>query len=217
MSPFCRMLIQLEDIKAETGIVTFNIEQDFSFREGFYPTLTKPEYWSRLGSSKNRTYDQKDESRTLINEILEACTPDTLITFTDGSCHPNPGPCGAGACVYLPFGTSPVNLKQPVSKHGSFLLGEMIAIKMVLDFMLEKLHQKRKLNKVLILSDSQPSVGLLTLGWEASQHKSTVKDIISKLDLIKGKGIDIEIKWTLGHAEIKGNEEADSLAKEASN
>ena len=60
MSPFCKMLIQLEDIKAETGIDTFNIEQDFSFREGLYPTLTKPEYWSRLGSSKNRTNDQKD-------------------------------------------------------------------------------------------------------------------------------------------------------------
>ena len=216
MSPFCRMLIQLEDIKAETGIDTFNIEQDFSFREGLYPTLTKPEYWSRLGSSKNRTNDQKDESRTLINEILEACTPDTLTAFTDGSCHPNPGPCGAGACVYLPFETSPVNLKQPVSKHGSILLGEMIAIKMVLDFILEKLHQKRKLSKVLILSDSQSSVGLLTLGWEASQHKSTAKDVISKLELIKGKGIDIEIKWTPGHAEIKGNEEADRLAKEAS-
>ena len=154
---------------------------------------------SCLGSSKNRTNDQKDESRTLINEIL-----DTLITFTDSSCHPNPGLCGAGACVYLPFETSPVNLKQPVSKHGSILLGEMIAIKMVLDFILEKLHQKRKLSKVLILSDSQSSVGLLTLGWEATQHKSTAKDVISKLELIKGKGIDIEIKWTPGHAEKKG-------------
>ena len=137
-----------------------------------YPTLTKPEYWSLLGSSKNRTNDQKDESLNLINDILEACTPDTPIPFTDGSCHPNPGPCGSGACVYLPFETSPVNLKQPVSKLESILLGEMIAIKMVLDFILEKLHQKRKLNKVLILSDSQTSVGLLTLGWEATQHKT---------------------------------------------
>ena len=205
MSPFCKMLIQLEDIKAETGIDTFNIEQDFSFREGLYPTLTKPEYWSRLGSSKNRTNDQKDESRNLINDILETCTPDTLIAFTDGSCHPNPGPCRAGACVYLPFETSPVNLKQPVSKHGSVLRGEMIAIKMVLDFILEKLHQKRKLNKVLILSDSQSSVGLLTFGWEATQHTSTAKEIIAKMDLIKRKGIEVEIKWTPGHAGIKGN------------
>ena len=58
---------------------------------------------------------------------------------------------------------NPIYLKQPVSKHRSILLGEIIAI--VLDFILEKLHQKRQLNKVLILSDSQSSVGFLTLGW----------------------------------------------------
>ena len=60
------------------------------------------------------------------------------------------------------------------------------------------------------------SVGRLTLGWGATQYKSTTKDVISKLDLIKGKGIDVEIKWTPGHVEIKGNVEADKLAKEAS-
>ena len=111
-----------------------NLEPDFSFRESLYPTINMPEYWSRLGSSKSRTQAQKDESRSVISEILEACSPDTLIAFTDGSCHPNPGPCGAGECVYLPHETTPIFLKQPVSKHRSILLGEMIAIKMVLDY-----------------------------------------------------------------------------------
>ena len=92
-----------------------------------------------------------------------------MFAFTDGSCHPNPGPCGAGASVYLPYQTNSVNLKQPVSKHGSILLGELVAIKMVLDFILEKMHQKIQLNKVLILSDSQSSIGILTLGWEPTQ------------------------------------------------
>ena len=36
------------------------------------------------------------------------------------------------------------------------------------------------------------------------------------MDLIKRKGIEVEIKWTPGQAEIEGNEEADRLAKEAS-
>ena len=168
--------------------------------------MTKPEYWNRLGSSKSRTKEQEDESQTLINSILETCTPDTVIAFTDGSCHPNPGPCGAGASVYLPFQTNSVNLKQPVSKHGSILLGELVAIKMVLDFILEKLHQKLQLNKVLILSDSQSSIGILTLGWDPTQHKITAKDILTKMELIKRRVIDIDIQWTPGHAEIKGYE-----------
>ena len=116
--------------------------------------------------------------------------PYNYIALTDGSCHPNPGPCGAGACVYLPYETTHVSLKQPVSKRGSILLGEMIAIKMVFDFMLEKLHQKVKFMKVLILSDSQSSVGLLTLGWEPTQHKSTSKDILTELELVNQKKRD---------------------------
>ena len=210
------MLLHLEDVKAKTGNTKMILEPDFSFRESLMPTLRKPEYWNRLGSSKSRTQNQKDESRSLISGTLEACAPDTLIAFTDGSCHPNPGPCGAGACVYLPLETNPIYLKQQVSKHGSILLGEMVAIKMVLDFILEKTHQKVKITNVLILSDSQSSVGLLTLGWEPTQHKNTIKDTLKQLEQVKRKGIDIEIKWTPGHAEIRGNEEADRLAKEAS-
>ena len=69
--------------------------------------------------------------------------------------YTDPGPCGAEASVYLPFQTYCVDLKQPVSKHGSIHLGELVAIKMVLDFIFEKLPQKIQLNRVLILSDSQ--------------------------------------------------------------
>ena len=50
------------------------------------------------------------------------------------------------------------------------------------------------LNKVLILSDSQSSIGFLTLGWEPTQHKRTTKDIIIKMELLKLKGIEIDIQ-----------------------
>ena len=94
----------------------------------------------------------------------------------------------------------------------------MIAIKMVLDFILEKLHQKLDFKKALILSDSQSSVGLLTLGWEPTQHKSTSKDILTELKQIQSKGIKVDIsliRWTPGHAEIQGNEEADRLVSQS--
>ena len=50
------------------------------------------------------------------------------MAFTDGLCLGNPGPCGAGACVFLPEQTDPILLKQSVSSRGSILLGELVAI-----------------------------------------------------------------------------------------
>ena len=46
--------------------------------------------------------------------------------------HKNPGPCGAGACLFLP-NEERVDLKQPVSTRSSILLGELIAIKIALE------------------------------------------------------------------------------------
>ena len=44
------------------------------------------------------------------------------------------------------------------------------------------------------------------------------QDILTELKQIKSKGIEVDIRCTLGHAEIQGNEEADTcrLTKEAS-
>ena len=44
ISPFGKMLLGLEDIKAETGNKQMNLEPDFSFRESLFPTINKPEY-----------------------------------------------------------------------------------------------------------------------------------------------------------------------------
>lgn len=101
------------------------------------------------------------------NTTLETCTPDTLIAYTDGSCPPNPGLCGAGACIHLPFETQPVNLKQPVSKCWSILLGEMAAIKLVLDFIMEKLNQKLKLKQ------SPDIVRQPILSWTSNSRMGT--------------------------------------------
>ena len=56
-----------------------NLEPDFFFPVSLFPTINKPEYWSRLGSSKSRTITQRDESHSLIGGILEDSSPDRLI------------------------------------------------------------------------------------------------------------------------------------------
>ena len=98
----------------------------------------------------------------------------------------NPGPCGAGACVFPPGVSEPVLLKQPVSSRGSILLGEVVAIKMALQYLYRYKTQKPSdLRKVHIFSDSQSAVGQLTLGKEAKSHRTTTQEVKSEINRLQ--------------------------------
>ena len=180
----------------------------------FSPTLKRPEYWNNLGSSKNRTKLQEEDSRRLIEEQIDRCEVDTVFIFTDRSCRGNPGPCGAGACVYLPGQEESVELKKPVSRLASLLLGELVAIEIPLGFIQGEV-EKKSMKGVKIFCDSQSAVGLLTLGWKQTSYQGTISQIKKQIESLKQDGINIDIAWTPGHADIAGNETADRLAKEA--
>ena len=124
--------------------------------------------------------------------------------------------CGAGACVFSPGVSEPVLLKQPVSSRGSFLHGEVVAIKMALQYLYRYKTQKPSdLRKVHIFSDSQSAVGQLTLGWEAKSHRTTTQEVKSEINGLPDLRVVVELSWLPGHANIKGNELADQQAKEA--
>ena len=215
LSPFGKIQLQLEDMSSETGTTTFNIEPEFSFEDSLQPSKRRPEYWDRLGSSKSRTEEQQNESRSIIQGLLDNCSPSSIIAFTDGSCQPNPGPCGAGSCIFMPYQDNPICLKKPVSGNSFILLGELVAILITIDYVAEESSKMDK-SEVHIFSDSQSAIGILKLGWQPTHHKQTVAEIRQKIKQLEQKDIKVDISWTPGHANIKGNEEADRLAKEAS-
>ena len=161
VSPFGVIDSQLQDMETNTGISIINVEPEFSFLEGLCPSKSKPEYWNRLGSSKSRNVTQQEESKVIIQSLVEMSNYNNLIVFTDGSCLGNPGPCGSGACIFVPNETEPVMLKRPVTNRGSILLGELIAILMALEFAQSE-HKKRQIHGITIFSDSQSAVGILT-------------------------------------------------------
>ena len=107
-------------------------------------------------------------------------------------------------------------LKQPVSNRGSILLGELVAIKLALKHILQyKTVRQAAIKNIHILSDSQSAVGQLVLGWEAKSHQHTLQEVKTIIKQLEQNNISVEISWTPGHANIKGNEYADKLAKEA--
>ncbi|MEW8544656.1 MAG: reverse transcriptase domain-containing protein [Candidatus Thiodiazotropha sp.] len=214
ISPFGKMGIQFGDMCSNTEICCNNIEPEVNYQETLQPSRRKPDYWNNLGSSKNRTTVQEEESRKIIESAIEESEPRSVFAFTDGSCRENPGPCGAGACILLPDGHEFVELKQPVSKLASILLGELVAISMALTF-LEKESNRQQFSSIKLFSDSQSAVGIVSLGWETKSHKQTVTQIQQSVRQLQQKGIDVQIAWSPGHADIMGNEIADRLAKEA--
>ena len=110
-------------------------------------TIQQPNYWSQLGSSKNRTSVQQAPVRS-------------CFAFTDGSCLENPGPCGAGAVIIFPDDPSGLELTRPVAARGSILLAELVAILMVLELAVSKKISDFS-SSLQIFSDSQSAVGIL--------------------------------------------------------
>ena len=97
------MLQQIIDMTSSTNLNLNAIEPEMSYLEYLQPSLRRPEYWTNLGSSKNRTSAQEAESRNVVENLIKDNTGmQMVLAFTDGSCRGNPGPCGAGACVFLP-------------------------------------------------------------------------------------------------------------------
>ena len=165
ITPMSLALSKASEMKAMTGVDVGIIEQEMDFEAGSL-ALTKrfPTYWSRLGSSKSRTHEQAELGKEMVMDMMMEPPEDTTFAFTDELCQPNPGPCGAGAVLYPPH-CDPVPLKKPVSKRGSILLGELVAVQIALEYFLQHLDTNScKLLK--IFSDSQSTVGILTLNWK---------------------------------------------------
>ena len=212
-SPFGKALTQASEMYRETGVNIEFIEPEYTFTPGGkYLTMQKPSYWSRLGSSKSRTQEQQAQCIEVVEEMTKGANDNTIISFTDGSCLGNPGPCGAGAAIY-PGSGSVIPLKRPVAKRGSILLGEMVAIMTTLEYCITNFTGQY--SKIQILSDSQTAVGIISLNWASTNYMDLIRDIQEGIASLQRTGTETEVMWVPGHANIAGNDIADKLAKEA--
>ena len=125
------MYQQAEDMKTTENIDVNCIEQQYEY-QGLVSTIHPPDYWRNLGSSKSRTKQQEEAGKKHILDLLNNQPSNSAVTFTDGSCSGNPGPCGSGAIIF--HKEEEIELKRAVSNRGSILLAEIIAIKIVLDY-----------------------------------------------------------------------------------
>jgi ribonuclease HI len=125
---------------------------------------------------------------------------DAIVAYTDGACSGNPGPAGLG--VVLLAGTQRTELSEYLGT-GTNNIAELTAV-------LRALERAGAPEKTLIIhTDSQYAIGVLTKGWKAKANTALILEIRAALAARPGT----RLVYVPGHAGVPLNERADELAR----
>lgn len=127
---------------------------------------------------------------------------DAFVAYADGACSGNPGPAGLGVFVTTPGGEEHESYEYLGVATNN--VAELTAILRVL----ESIAPERD---VVVHTDSQYSIGVLTKGWKAKANVELVAKLVALVKARKG----LRIVYVPGHAGVAGNERADELARRA--
>jgi len=128
--------------------------------------------------------------------------PGAILVWTDGGCSPNPGPGGIGVVVIEGEDRREVAEYLGPSTNN---ICELTAIQRGLELVTDPTKP------ILVHSDSEYAIGVLSKNWKAKANVELVADI---RDLIKGFP-DVRFVKVLAHSGIPDNERADALVKDA--
>jgi ribonuclease HI len=98
------------------------------------------------------------------------------------------------------------------------LSAEIAAIPAALEYSqehLKPLPQPATLDSV-IFSDSYQALRAIQAGNDARSGRALLETIAESIDTLSKAGIDVRFRWSPGHEEVVGNEEANDAAREAS-
>jgi len=125
-----------------------------------------------------------------------------IYIYTDGACSGNPGPAGVG--VILVCETKRKEISKYIGEKTNNI-AELMAVRKGLEAV------KDRKRPVIVYSDSNYVVGVLSKHWNVNANQELVVEI---KDLIKGF-TDVTFAKVDGHKGVKENERADTLAKQA--
>ena len=128
--------------------------------------------------------------------------PDAIHVWTDGACTGNPGPAGLG--VVIVDGEKHEEISEFLGQ-GTNNIAELTAILRGLERVADRARP------VVVYSDSQYSIGLLTQAWKAKANKELVETLRAKCREFR----DLRFVKVAGHAGVPLNERCDQLARDA--
>lgn len=168
----------------------------------------KPEAKPKAASKKTRSPSpsvdvEQTSPKTVSLEPLKKEGVLRFVSYTDGACSGNPGPAGLGLVLIGPEETL-LEYSEPLG-HATNNIAELTAI-------LRALEKTPAGCEILIHTDSQYAIGVLTKAWKAKANQELIQTIKAK---IKEKKL-VSFKYVKAHAGIPLNEKADELARFAS-
>ena len=137
---------------------------------------------------------------------IEADAASAIHVWTDGACTGNPGPMGIGMVVI--HGDKRVERGEYLGT-GTNNIAELTAIERGLELAEEMVPDLDK--PILVYTDSQYSIGVLSLGWKAKANQELVGGLRERL----GELDKVRFVKVAGHAGIPENERCDELARAA--
>lgn len=186
-------------------LIKYNLKQDYEYKVKLESLSPEDQAIpAQKKSSPNKSIgDKSTTGKSLTGKTKETPEPENCIRiYTDGACSGNPGPAGIG--VLFIYGENQKKISKYIGKATSNI-AELTAIKTALE------ELKRVDLPVVVYTDSNYSIGVLTKNWKPQANKALIFEIkelaarFSKLRFVKVKG----------HSGIKENEVADFLATSA--
>lgn len=124
-----------------------------------------------------------------------------VVAYTDGACSGNPGPAGLG--VVLIHAKERRELSEYLGT-GTNNIAELTAI-------LRALEAHESQLPLLIHTDSQYAIGVLTKGWKPKVNQELIQRIKEQMKRVER----LRLVYVPGHAGVPLNERADALARAA--
>jgi ribonuclease HI len=133
---------------------------------------------------------------------IDKAPENAIHVWTDGACSGNPGPAGLGVVVL--DGTERKELSEYLGE-GTNNIAELTAI-------LRGLQEiKDRARPVVVYTDSQFSIDMMTKGWKAKKNIELVAEVRAMCRQFP----DLRFVWIRGHANVPLNMRCDELARQA--
>ena len=165
--------------------------------------------------SKAKTKPKNYSSAVAIHD--NACAnfnSNVVFCYIDGSASPNPGPCGAGACIFLMDPDILIDAGSSLG-YGTNNIGELCALAICLKELISAFTSK-KFTKAFIFSDSNYAILQANSSRKPKANTNLVLYVRSLFNKAKSLFL-IDLIWVKGHARIGGNVRADQLSKRYAN